>query len=384
MQLNIIATKGDRAAADLKREDFAITDNGKLQRIAVFSQNVSSSLPVGPPLPPNTFTNRLEQKAGTPASITVILLDNLNTLWNDRLQARSQVVKFLSQIQPEDHIGIYALGASLRVLHDYTTDSTDLLKRLASYKGGEIPDLLPAQPLPGMDSGDVLLLDAWLRGDGSTERERDFYTRNKVFSTLKALEFIAQHLARVPGRKSLIWVSGGFPLDIGFDGNSRWYDSNRLDSFGSEIDQAARRLNNADLAIYPIDARGLMAPGTGINTSRSLPNLRPSFAGMGNLSASSGNQALMQDLAARTGGKAFYNTNDISGAVAKAVADSQVTYTVGYYPADEHFDGKFHNVDVKVGRSGVKLRYRKGYFDLPVPPQDDATRKKQLSEHAHT
>jgi hypothetical protein len=53
---------------------------------------------------------------------------------------------------------------------------------------------------------------------------------------------------------------------------------------------------------------------------------------------------------------------------------------VGYYPADEHFDGKFHNVDVKVGRSGVKLRYRKGYFDLPVPPQDDATRKKQLSD----
>jgi hypothetical protein len=88
----------------------------------------------------------------------------------------------------------------------------------------------------------------------------------------------------------------------------------------------------------------------------------------------------MNELASRTGGRAFYNTNDITKAVATAVSDARVTYTLGYYPADEKFDGKFHKVDVKVKAGGMKLRYRKGYFDMPEQPQDTAARKTELRD----
>jgi VWFA-related protein len=379
VQLNVIVQKGSQPATGLKREDFMLTDNGQPQKIVVFSENSSAPLPVSSnPLPPNTFTNRLEQRAGTPASITVILLDTLNTKWSDQAYARAQVVKFLQQIQPGDHIGIYTLSSSLKVLHDYTADSSELLRRLASYRGGTLPNLQGGEPMRGMD-GDSLLLDSWLRGAGASGIERDFYTKNRSIGTLKALEFIANHLSRVPGRKSLIWVSGGFPLDIGFDSMAAWHDPTRLqESFSEEVDRTVRALNNADLAIYPVDARGLMVDRTFDASRRGSGN--PRRPSMPKAPVGSKNQATMEELASRTGGKAFYNTNDIKKAVTSAVADSRVTYTMGYYPADEKFDGKFHKVQVKLNKGGMKLRYRKGYFDLPEQPQDTVARRTELRD----
>jgi VWFA-related protein len=379
VQLNVIVQKSGQPFGGLKKEDFVVTDNGKPQSIAVFSENSSGALPTSAaPLAPNTFTNRLEQKSGTPGSITVILLDTLNTKWSDQAYARRQVVKFLQQIQPGDHIGIYTLGSTLRVLHDYTADSSELLRRLASYKDGPLPDLQGGEPMKGMD-GDTLMLDSWLRGAGASGIERDFYTRSRTVGTLHALEFIANHLARVPGRKSLIWVSGGFPLMIGFDSVAAWHDPARLqETFGDEVDRTVRALNNADLAIYPVDARGLMVDHAFDASRRGSAN--PRRMSIPKAPPGSKNQDTMNELASRTGGRAFYNTNDITKAVATAVSDARVTYTIGYYPADEKFDGKFHKVDVHVKQGGMKLRYRKGYFDMPEQPQDTAARKTELRD----
>ena len=88
----------------------------------------------------------------------------------------------------------------------------------------------------------------------------------------------------------------------------------------------------------------------------------------------------MQELASRTGGRAYYNTNDFRSAIRDAVQDARVTYTIGFYPADEKFDSKFHEIKLSVRRPGVNLRYRKGYFDLPERPQDDKTRKAELRD----
>jgi hypothetical protein len=70
----------------------------------------------------------------------------------------------------------------------------------------------------------------------------------------------------------------------------------------------------------------------------------------------------MQILAEKTGGRAFYNTNDIRGALRKALEDAEVTYTLGYYPPSGDLDNKFHELKVKVDRKGVEVRHRKGYF----------------------
>jgi VWFA-related protein len=191
VQLNVVVQdKKGNPVTDLKKEDFEIKDGGKVQTISLFSMESNALLPTASePLPANTFTNKLERRAGTPSSVSVILLDWLNTKFTDRAYAQAQVIKFLQQqIAPEDHIGLYTLSGGLRVLHDYTSDSTELLARLASSNGKALPDLSRAESRSG---GDAMLLDNWLRGGGASRAEADFYTINRVTGTLKAIEFIA-------------------------------------------------------------------------------------------------------------------------------------------------------------------------------------------------
>lgn len=367
--------------ADLKKEDFQVKVDGHVQAISTFSVDSAGNLPTSPqPLPPNTFTNRLEHRAGTPSTVTIILLDSLNTRFADQAYARQQVVKYLQTIEPGDHIGLYALGGSLRVLHDYTSDSTELLRKLAAYNGGTLPGTSnPAQPL----GGDSLLLDQWTRGGGASPGERSFYLTNRIEGTLHAIEFIANHLARLPGRKNLIWVSGGFPLTIGFNSLAQW-NNPLVDqrTFSNEVNRTVQAVNNANMAIYPVDARGLMV-NPQFNAERANVNMRrpPSIAAPVGVR----NQESMQELASRTGGRAYINTNDLKSAIRDAVSDSEVTYSLGFYPANEKYDGKFHEIKLQVvDRSGLNLRYRKGYFDLAEQPQDEHARRAGLNDAVYS
>src|SRR6202451_970906 len=103
VQVNVIVTKNGAPVPGLKKEDFQVFDNGKQQEIRQFSEDTRAVLPTAAaPLPPGTFTNQLEQRSGTPAAVTAILLDGVNTKFSDQTYARKQVVEFLKQIQPED------------------------------------------------------------------------------------------------------------------------------------------------------------------------------------------------------------------------------------------------------------------------------------------
>jgi VWFA-related protein len=149
-------------------------------------------------------------------------------------------------------------------------------------------------------------------------------------------------------------------------------------TFSDEIDRTVRAVNNAKLAIYPVDARGLMtspqfsAERSG-NANRRPPKMPAPAPG-------SKNQDTMRELASRTGGRAYVNTNDLNKAIRDAIQDTRVTYTLGFYPSGEKFGGKFHELKVKVDRPGANLRYRKGYFDFAEQPQDAKVRKAELSD----
>jgi hypothetical protein len=132
----------------------------------------------------------------------------------------------------------------------------------------------------------------------------------------------------------------------------------------AEADRTIRALNDANLAIYPVDARGLVASASSRISSRVYQN-----------------QSTMEELAARTGGRAFINSNDIAGAIRTAVQDSSVTYTLGFYPQNDKFDNSFHNLKVKLPDfPHTELRYRKGYVDQSTPPQDEGLRRAALHD----
>jgi hypothetical protein len=165
-----------------------------------------------------------------------------------------------------------------------------------------------------------------------------FDATRRVLDTFAAFEQIAGYLGSVQGRKSLIWMTSGFPSSLGFD-NAGAAASGAIDrrTFTPEMDRMVRRLNKADIAVYPV------AGGVGLS------------------SAIMAKVVTMKEIAQRTGGRAYYNSNDVDGAVRNAIDDSQISYTLGYYPTNSNNDGRYRNIRVKSLRAGVTLRFRSGY-----------------------
>jgi hypothetical protein len=165
-----------------------------------------------------------------------------------------------------------------------------------------------------------------------------------VENTSQAMKQIAKNVANIPGRKSLVWISGGFPIYIG-ESDPIGTRSQRY-NFSPLISATAKMLANADLAVYPVDARGLWAPPGG--RGYILPNFDSMIA-----------------IAEETGGHAYYNTNDISGSIRKAIDDSVSSYVLAYYPTHNNWDYSFRSINVKLARKGLQLRYRTGYYAIP-------------------
>jgi VWFA-related protein len=387
----IVHDKSGVPVRDLTKEDFLVLDEKQPQAVRIFSMETNLPATATPaPLPSDTYTNRLRARAGVPNSITVILLDGLNTSITDQAFARRGVAKFLGQLQPEDRVAVYTLGRDLRILHDFTNDASSLLRAVYQFKGREAQDLATLSPNAissfTPESNELALLNVLFRDENKTEAAFDI--KNRVHETVEAMKNIANHLASLPGRKNLIWVSGSFPIAFGFD-NTQQNIFAEKQSFESDIADAVRALNNASLAIYPVDARGLLAQGLGATAAPSLANqmLRMQQLSITQQSISFpelpvDSNLTMEELAHGTGGRAFYNTNDIFGSIRQAIEDSQITYTLSYYPSGIKWDGKYHNIKVEVKRPGVKVQSRKGYFALPEPKLTPRARQAAIAEVA--
>ena len=408
VEVSVIVRDKSGPVKDLTKDDFTVFDKGKEQKISVFAMSSSSpapkpaDAPAAAPVkrrPVFTFTNAPE-RSQSPTSATVVLLDGINTDWRDQVYAKEQFIKYLSQIHSDDRIAVYILGAQLRVLNDFTSDARRLVASIAHYKG-ETLGMLDASTPDAADTGDDVI-DAILTESNGVIA--DFNIENRVQNTTAAMEAIANHLARVPGRKNLIWISGSFPFAIGLDspdssgsdqisqlgGSSAGgaYGVNNRDgspardnrNFQKEIARATAALNNANIAVYPVDARGLIAMPKALTAEGARPMSRgratrppppTSFIVPGHATSTA--------LAENTGGKLFENSNDIRGAIRAAVEDAEVTYTLGFYP-DQNLDMKFHPIKVAVKGKGLEVRYRKGYIAIPEEKPSDQQRLQEIRD----
>ena len=383
VQVNVVVHgKKNEPLDDLKKEDFKVFDNGQSQEIATFSLESSKQgeekLQKTPPLPQNTFTNRVELRPKSPNSVTVMLLDGLNTKLEDQVYARQQLIKMLGQLQPDDRVALYTLGRELKIIHDFTTDASSILRVLGKEKGRintEVADSNPEEPNTGDENLDQFMREA-------DQKIADYQTINRVLTTLAALEAIANHVTRIPGRKNLIWISGGFPLHMGLD---EFTVSNTQEkrTFSEEMERTARALNTANLAVYPVDARGLITdPGlSAAGRGNANPRKGPQVGGNSKAMRSIQNtQDTMEALAQRTGGKAYYNSNDLKNAIRGAIDDSRTTYVLGFYPTHNVWDGRFHELKVQTDRKGVNLRHRQGYYAFADQPLTDKEKKAAFQE----
>src|SRR5260370_36174021 len=306
----VVHDKKGQPVPDLTKGDFALLDRGKEQTISVFKVESTNQVVPRLSLPPNIFTNRLASRGETPTSLTVILFDGLNTKWQDQVQAKRHLIKFLQEVEFQDRIALYVLGRNVAVLHDFTNDPDHLLKVLASFRGrlsAELEGAEPTEPPPstGNDEMDQQISHA-------IAIMSDFYNVDRARMTLHAMETIANHLAGIPGRKNLVWVSGGVPFTLGLDPET-WSDATREHrTFSEETERVARAMNNANIAVYPVDARGLIA----------IPHLSPQnrntpFQPGKMVDMMPKNLDTMEMLADSTCGRAFYNTTTSKSAIPK-------------------------------------------------------------------
>jgi VWFA-related protein len=96
----------------------------------------------------------------------------------------------------------------------------------------------------------------------------DFALRDQVYITQAALEAIAEHLSGLPGRKKLVWISGSFPTIPPTQRSNLGLTGNEYLDFSPQINHAIRALNGANVAVYPIDPRGVT---TGVVSASTRP-----------------------------------------------------------------------------------------------------------------
>jgi len=351
VEVDVVVHSKGSIVADLKQDDFTVLDNGKPQKIASFNV-VSSKTTAGKSvsLPPGAVSNRIITSGSEPAGTTIVLYDTLNTVPEDQSYGRQALVKYLSTLQRGDHFALYSLNKTLSVIQDFT-DDPDRIRRAARRASPEASvdqtaddlaaDLLASAPDLGDDIANGMQQNA-------TMLMLDAAQVNRAVITGKALELIAKHLQGLPGRKKLIWISSSFAAQTTDIRSHNGKPTIEHKDFGREIEKAVHALNDANVAVYPIDPKPIDA----------VAFLRPGIDAM-NL------------FAGGTGGRAFYVINDIAAAIKTAVEDTEITYSLGFYPGDIKLDGSYHSLSVKVARKGMDLRARKGYFatDLKQPTE---------------
>src|SRR6476661_9270243 len=389
--VDVVATdaKG-RPVTDLKKEDFIVTEDGHSQSVRSFSfqQPVVSNDPRQAPVsafPPGVVTNIPRYKKGD--IWNVIVLDALNSPMLDQSSTRQQLLKVIDKI-PNQPAAVYILSDRLRLLQDFSTDPAALKRVIAGLnnkgsalldnaKGGheaERYDPVIWAVLPASAKAAILRYE----GEGTASR-----TRDRLQLTLDALNAIAQNLKSLPGRKNLIWVSEGFPFSIepGTTVDARDHVSGR--KYTVSISSTANALFDSQIAIYPIDSRGIITSDVYDPASRGYDAIgRPQTQiGLTSTVSEENNNlnvvhSSMQEIAERTGGKAFYNRNEVGDAIIESMDDGTTYYTLAYSPDNRNWNGKFRRIGVKSKRPGVKLRYRLGYFAIPPganrSPQEQA------------
>lgn len=372
----VVTDKSGAHIHNLAKEKFHVFENGKEQKIASMEEIVSvPAAPTAPALQPGIFTNVVENKEAR--NITLVALDTVNTPFLDQAYGRQQLVKFLSQnVDPKQPIAMVMITSKgLKVVQTLSSDPAALVHILKKLSG-EISDadmidvdtraaaaVASSSPigLTDLNGGLFQPLSAGVTsavlGDFVSNGDAlyaQFRQENAIETTMQAFLGIAWTLSGLQGRKTLLWATGGFPFYM--DSPSA-LPGGRLSTL---YERAVQALNDAQVVIYPVDIRGLVnispiadaktrrAPGTIQFTQRSW--LQQSTL-----------DTLVQ-FAQMTGGRAFYNTNDVAGSFKRAMDDASSYYMLTYYLDTKNQKAGWRELKVKVDENDTEVRSRTGFL----------------------
>jgi len=417
----VVTDKGQHPVHNLKAEDFTLLEGSVPQEFKSFEEHTAltdaelAKIPAPAKLPPGVFSNFVTTQADGP--LNILLLDRLNTPVENQSEMKTQINEYLATARPGARMAIFGLADHLLLLQGFT-DDPELLRAAVNKKGSFYISPLRDDNIGGEGNSEKLKPsdisgDEMLRLYGGKLPENisnaiqmmkmfetintSSQTQQRTQRTLDAMNSLARYLAALPGRKNLIWFSGSFPIDIMPDLNKNmntsyaltghlasasspygnmveWANSPLLGTASAEKEfyQTTALLSRGQVAVYPIDARGLatisnfnaanVATSTGLSGRQgpASTTLEKDLITYGEQTTDE--HATMYAMADDTGGKAAVDTNGLRQAVEDAIADGANYYTIAYTPTDSNWNGAFRRIQVKLKQQGYSLSYRKGYF----------------------
>jgi VWFA-related protein len=382
----IVTDKKGNPVKGLKESDFHVTESGQAERINYFKEHTAEAVPARPPapLPAGVYTNI--PLAPPTDTLNVLLIDGLNTSFNDQPYVKSQMLKYLKEMPASARVAVFALGTQLHYIQGFTSDPKLLIDALKNkshtYLGAsnanaesDIQGATEADdPARAAEEGEELTADDALGGLADFDQELTTaraVARNEI--TVEAFEEIAAYLSNFPGRKNLMWFAGGFPQIMGNEYTPDMGPDLLAAGGAGHLREMTNMFKQANIAIYPIDAGGL-APPSAFSVSKDS-KLSIGASNASDFRADATRHDTMNQIALDTGGRAIYNTNDLSDAVKKVINENAFYYTVGYVPPRGAADGKFRRIKVSLptAQKGMTLYYRTGYFSsTPDAPKVDA------------
>jgi VWFA-related protein len=350
----IVRDKQGNLVRGLSQEDFSILEDGKPQRITSFDfENVDALVTAGTASPMVSGTaaplkiigsNQPVNKQELKNHRLIVLFFDFSGMEEDDIdRAASAALKYVDkQMAPADLVAIVSLASSMRVDQDFTNDKTRLAAILRSYTSGEGQ---------GFQAGDTGSAEGTPDTGGSFVADDSEYNQFNTDRKLQAIQSITKSLSKIDQKKSIIYFSNGV---------SRSGIENQV-----ELRAAVNTAVQANVALYTLDVRGLQAfPPGGEAQSASLRG-RSAYSGQSVLDQFNSNadsQETLTTLAGDTGGRAFLDSNDLSGIFTAVQRDTSAYYVLGYRSNNPEMNGKFRRVKVTLKRSDLKLEYRPGYY----------------------
>ena len=338
----------------LTASDFAILENGKPQRIASFDyQNVDEAAVLREKSTVTgkaTIADLLNQDfAAAPEELKdhrlIVMFFDLSSMQPEDVDRAVEAAQDYvnKKMQPADLVALVSMDTGLTMDQDFTSEKSALLKGLRKYNGTEGTGLANGNE-GGNSSGTA-------DTGGSFTADDSEYNSLNTDRELYAIRSIAKSLERVDQRKSLLYFSGGL-MRQGIENQA---------SMRAATNEAVK----ANMAIYSVDSRGLQAlSAVGDASTGSLRGTSAYSGGatQSQLDGNFGSQEVLGTLSSDTGGKAFFDSNDLAPAFQQVQHDTEAYYILGFHSTNAARDGSFRHLTVKLNRSDVKLEYRPGYY----------------------
>jgi VWFA-related protein len=378
----VVRDKSGAPVKGLTANDFEIREDNRPQQIVSFNvEEITTTPPTAQPIPPVLVAGT--QTADKPAPATdvaatpvrredlagrrlIVLLFDMSSMQPEDLEraGRAAADYVDKQMVDADLIAVATIDTTLKVLSDFTGDRERVKTALSQFTSvSAVGFETAAAETTATDETAASTGDAVTADTG----EYDLFNND---ARLRAIRTLSEQLAPIEQKKSILYFSGGMTRSGG---------DNQV-----ELRAATTAAVRANVALYPVDTRGLQAVVPGGDASRPSARGVNAFSGRGvnqqfdQLFAS---QDTLQTLAADTGGKAFTDSNDFGAAFTQVQRDTSSYYLIGYSSTNTQKDGRFRRISVRVKRADLRVEARPGYYaDRDFAHTGKQDRERQLEE----